>query len=70
MGLILDEWGASRQTLPWKPSTEWHREQTRPEQTMELRVTGGKYEGKKLPPLGHYIDRTIAEDAQKELGIK
>ncbi|MBM4264081.1 MAG: ABC transporter substrate-binding protein [Deltaproteobacteria bacterium] len=40
------------------------------DKTMELRVKGGKYEGKKVPPLGHYIDYTIAEDAKKELGIK
>ena len=37
---------------------------------MELRVKGGKYEGKKVPPLSQYIDYSIADDAKKELGIK
>ncbi len=40
------------------------------DKTMELRIKGGKYEGKKAPPLSHYIDYTIVEDAKKELGIK
>jgi hypothetical protein len=40
------------------------------DKTMELRVKGGKYEGKKVPPLSQYIDYSIADDAKKELGIK
>ncbi len=40
------------------------------DKTMELRVKGGKYEGKKAPPLSHYIDYSIVDDAKKELGIK
>jgi len=38
--------------------------------TMELRVKAGKYDGKKRPPLSHYIDYSIVEDAKKDLGIK
>jgi NitT/TauT family transport system substrate-binding protein len=40
------------------------------DKTMELRIKGGKYEGKKAPPLSHYIDYSIVDDAKKELGIK
>lgn len=40
------------------------------DKTMELRVKANKYEGKKAPPLSHYIDYSIVDDAKKELGIK
>jgi len=40
------------------------------DKTMELRVKANKYEGKKSPPLSHYIDYSIVDDAKRELGIK
>jgi len=40
------------------------------DKTMELRVKANKYEGKKVPPLSHYIDYSVVDDAKKELGIK
>ncbi len=40
------------------------------DKTMELRVKANKYESKKVPPLSHYIDYTIVDDAKKELGIR
>jgi len=40
------------------------------DKTMELRVKANKYDGKKAPPLSHYIDYSIVDDAKKELGIR
>ena len=40
------------------------------DKTMELRVKANKYEGKKAPPLSHYIDYSIVDDGKKELGIR
>jgi ABC-type nitrate/sulfonate/bicarbonate transport system substrate-binding protein len=38
--------------------------------TMELRVKAGKYEPNKVPSYAQYVDFTLVEEAQKQLGIR
>jgi len=38
--------------------------------TMELRVKAGKYEPNKVPSYGQYVDFSIVEEAQRQLGAK
>lgn len=40
------------------------------EKTMELRVRAGKYEGNKIPSYTQYVDVSIVEEAQRQLGLK
>ena len=40
------------------------------EKTMELRARAGKYEGKKLPSYARYVDGSLLEEAQRQLGLK
>lgn len=40
------------------------------EKTMDLRVKAGKYEGKKIPSYTRYIDNSLVEEAQRQLGLK
>ena len=38
--------------------------------TMELRVKSGKYEGRKAPSYAQYVDFSIVEEAQRQLGLR
>ena len=40
------------------------------EKTMELRANAGRYEGKKAPSYLRYVDTSLVEEAQKQLGLK
>lgn len=40
------------------------------EKTMELRAKGGRYEGKTVPSYTQYVDDSIVEEAQRQLGLK
>jgi len=40
------------------------------EKTMELRAKAGRYEGKKVPSYGQYVDSSLVEEAQRQLGLK
>lgn len=40
------------------------------EKTMDLRVKGGKYEGKQVPSYTQFVDPSFVEEAQKQLGLK
>jgi len=40
------------------------------EKTMELRAKAGRYEGKKVPSYAQYVDASLVEEAQRQLGLK
>lgn len=40
------------------------------EKTMELRVKDGMYKGKKIPSYTEYVDNSLIEEAQKQLGMR
>jgi len=40
------------------------------EKTMDLRVKGGKYEGKEVPSYTQFVDPSFVEEAQRQLGLK
>jgi hypothetical protein len=40
------------------------------EKTMELRARAGRYEEKKVPSYAQYVDGSLVEEAQRQLGLK
>jgi len=40
------------------------------EKTMELRAKAGRYEGKKVPSYAQYVDASLVDEAQRQLGLK